>query len=59
MPGLGRVLNCPLQNGSYGFQGGRRVDPGQGLVEGEQPPGLAFHILGDDRRLTTQYRVVI
>lgn len=25
----------------------------------EQPPGLAFHILGDDGRLTTHYRVVI
>jgi Icc protein len=25
----------------------------------DQPPGLAFHILGDDRRLTTHYRVVI
>ncbi|GGT89623.1 metallophosphoesterase [Streptomyces violascens] len=24
-----------------------------------QPPGLAFHILGDDRRLTTHYRVVV
>lgn len=59
MPDLGGVLNYPLQDWSYGFQGGRRVNPGQGLVEGEQPPGLAFHILGDDRRLTTHYRVVI
>ncbi|MFF3829589.1 metallophosphoesterase [Streptomyces sp. NPDC002458] len=25
----------------------------------EQPPGLAFHVLGDDGRLTTHYRVVI
>ncbi|MGW0803372.1 metallophosphoesterase [Nonomuraea sp. NPDC002799] len=25
----------------------------------EQPPGLAFHILDDDRRLTTHYRVVL
>ncbi|MBD0843331.1 metallophosphoesterase [Streptomyces sp. TRM68416] len=25
----------------------------------EQPPGLAFHVLGDDRRLTTHYRVVL
>ena len=25
----------------------------------DQPPGLAFHILGDDRRLTTHYRVVL
>jgi 3',5'-cyclic-AMP phosphodiesterase len=23
------------------------------------PPGLAFHVLGDDRRLTTHYRVVV
>ncbi|WP_406312225.1 phosphodiesterase [Streptosporangium sp. NBC_01639] len=25
----------------------------------DQPPGLAFHILGEDRRLTTHYRVVL
>ncbi|WP_330294313.1 metallophosphoesterase [Streptomyces sp. NBC_00503] len=25
----------------------------------DQPPGLAFHILGDDGRLTTHYRVVL
>ncbi|MFI6090597.1 metallophosphoesterase [Streptomyces sp. NPDC051218] len=25
----------------------------------DQPPGLAFHVLGDDRRLTTHYRVVL
>jgi hypothetical protein len=25
----------------------------------DQPPGLAFHILDDDRRLTTHYRVVL
>jgi Icc protein len=25
----------------------------------EQPPGLAFHVLGGDRRLTTHYRVVL
>ncbi|WP_406376358.1 metallophosphoesterase [Streptomyces sp. NBC_00647] len=25
----------------------------------DQPPGVAFHILGDDRRLTTHYRVVL
>jgi len=25
----------------------------------EQPPGLAFHILDDDGRLTTHYRVVL
>ncbi|UZI29435.1 metallophosphoesterase [Streptomyces sp. VB1] len=24
----------------------------------EQPPGLAFHVLGEDRRLTTHFRVV-
>jgi 3',5'-cyclic AMP phosphodiesterase CpdA len=24
----------------------------------DQPPGIAFHVLGDDRRLTTHYRVV-
>ncbi|MFE7617690.1 metallophosphoesterase [Streptomyces sp. NPDC057496] len=25
----------------------------------DQPPGLAFHVLDDDRRLTTHYRVVL
>ncbi|MFB8208154.1 metallophosphoesterase [Streptomyces sp. NPDC056010] len=25
----------------------------------DQPPGLAFHVLSDDRRLTTHYRVVL
>ncbi|WP_225637575.1 metallophosphoesterase [Streptomyces solaniscabiei] len=25
----------------------------------DQPPGLAFHVLGGDRRLTTHYRVVL
>ncbi|MFG2295552.1 phosphodiesterase [Streptomyces sp. NPDC048603] len=25
----------------------------------EQPPGLAFHVLGEDRRLTTHFRVVL
>jgi 3',5'-cyclic AMP phosphodiesterase CpdA len=25
----------------------------------DQPPALAFHVLGDDRRLTTHYRVVL
>jgi hypothetical protein len=25
----------------------------------EQPPGLAFHVLDDDGRLTTHYRVVL
>ncbi|MGW1228510.1 metallophosphoesterase [Streptomyces sp. NPDC001478] len=27
-------------------------------VDRDQPPGLAFHLLDDDRRLTTHYRVV-
>ncbi len=27
-------------------------------VDREQPPGLAFHVLGDDGRLTTHFRVV-
>ncbi|MFJ3999157.1 metallophosphoesterase [Streptomyces parvus] len=25
----------------------------------DQPPGLAFHVLGEDRRLTTHFRVVL
>ncbi|MDQ0994415.1 metallophosphoesterase [Streptomyces sp. V3I7] len=32
---------------------------GDDAADREQPPGLAFHILGDDRRLTTHYRVVV
>jgi Icc protein len=28
------------------------------IVDDEAPPAVAFHILGDDRRLTTHYRVV-
>ncbi|MGC4943523.1 metallophosphoesterase [Kribbella sp. DT2] len=29
------------------------------VVDRDQPPGLAFHVLDDDRRLTTHYRVVL
>ncbi|MFE7209124.1 metallophosphoesterase [Streptomyces sp. NPDC001698] len=32
---------------------------GDSPADREQPPGLAFHVLGDDRRLTTHYRVVL
>ncbi|WP_069811938.1 metallophosphoesterase [Streptomyces sp. TP-A0874] len=32
---------------------------GDAPADREQPPGLAFHVLDDDRRLTTHYRVVI
>ncbi|MFF0384350.1 metallophosphoesterase [Streptomyces sp. NPDC004286] len=32
---------------------------GDDLVDRDQPPGIAFHVLGDDRRLTTHYRVVL
>ncbi|GGZ30051.1 3',5'-cyclic adenosine monophosphate phosphodiesterase CpdA [Streptomyces inusitatus] len=31
---------------------------GENPADRDQPPGLAFHLLGDDRRLTTHYRVV-
>jgi Icc protein len=31
---------------------------GEDVVDRAQPPGLAFHVLGDDDRLTTHYRVV-
>jgi 3',5'-cyclic AMP phosphodiesterase CpdA len=33
-------------------------EPGTG-IDYEQPPAIAFHILDDERRLTTHYRVVI
>jgi 3',5'-cyclic AMP phosphodiesterase CpdA len=32
---------------------------GDSPADRDQPPGLAFHILGDDHRLTTHYRVVL
>ncbi|MEU8380160.1 phosphodiesterase [Streptosporangium sp. NPDC048865] len=32
---------------------------GDEVADLDQPPGLAFHILDDDRRLTTHYRVVL
>ncbi|MFH8991213.1 metallophosphoesterase [Streptomyces sp. NPDC017940] len=31
---------------------------GEGLVDLAPPPGLAFHVLDDERRLTTHFRVV-
>ncbi|MEU9095944.1 metallophosphoesterase [Streptomyces sp. NPDC048428] len=30
-----------------------------GAADRDQPPGLAFHVLDDERRLTTHYRVVL
>ncbi|MYV39112.1 hypothetical protein GT030_09555 [Streptomyces sp. SID1328] len=32
---------------------------GDDLADRDQPPGIAFHVLDDDRRLTTHYRVVL
>lgn len=32
---------------------------GAGPADRDQPPGLAFHVLGEDRRLTTHFRVVL
>ncbi|WP_328891358.1 metallophosphoesterase [Streptomyces sp. NBC_00316] len=32
---------------------------GDDAADRDQPPGLAFHVLGDDRRLTTHFRVVL
>lgn len=32
---------------------------GDAAADRDQPPGLAFHVLDDDRRLTTHYRVVL
>ncbi|MGJ7420404.1 metallophosphoesterase [Streptomyces cinereoruber] len=32
---------------------------GDAAADRDQPPGLAFHILDEDRRLTTHYRVVL
>jgi hypothetical protein len=31
---------------------------GDAPADREQPPGLAYHVLDDDHRLTTHYRVV-
>ncbi|WP_030206211.1 metallophosphoesterase [Streptomyces sp. NRRL S-87] len=33
-------------------------DAGQGVADREQPPGLAYHVLDEEGRLTTHYRVV-
>lgn len=35
--------------------------PGEGdrAADRDQPPGLAFHVMDDERRLTTHYRVVL
>ena len=30
-----------------------------GLVDHDLPPALAFHVLDDEGRLTTHYRVVV
>jgi Icc protein len=43
-PGVVSTLLLPWENGA--------------VVDLDLPPGLAFHILHDDRRLTTHYRVV-
>jgi 3',5'-cyclic-AMP phosphodiesterase len=32
---------------------------GEGVVNEPQPPAIAFHVLDDNRRLTTHYRVVL
>ncbi|MGW4290349.1 metallophosphoesterase [Streptomyces sp. NPDC004673] len=32
---------------------------GDDLADRDQPPGIAFHVLDDERRLTTHYRVVL
>lgn len=32
---------------------------GEGAADRDQPPGLAFHVLDEERRLTTHYRVVL
>jgi 3',5'-cyclic AMP phosphodiesterase CpdA len=32
---------------------------GGDVVDADQPPGVAFHVLDEDRRLTTHYRVVV
>jgi 3',5'-cyclic AMP phosphodiesterase CpdA len=32
---------------------------GDTIVDRTQPPGIAYHVLDDNRRLTTHYRVVV
>jgi 3',5'-cyclic AMP phosphodiesterase CpdA len=43
-PGVASTLKLPWEHG--------------GDLDYDLPPALAFHVLGDDRRLTTHYRVV-
>jgi 3',5'-cyclic-AMP phosphodiesterase len=43
-PGIASTLHLPWENGP--------------LLDGHLPPALAFHVLGDDQRLTTHYRVL-
>jgi 3',5'-cyclic AMP phosphodiesterase CpdA len=44
-PGVVSTLTLPWEQG--------------GPVDLEQPPGVAFHVLDDDLRLTTHYRVIV
>ncbi|GGP00960.1 phosphodiesterase [Wenjunlia tyrosinilytica] len=46
-PGVTSTVNLPWEMGE-----------GDGPVNHDAPPAVAFHILGDDRRLTTHYRFI-
>lgn len=47
------LVVCP---GNHDDRAAFRAVFGDGLLD--EPPALAFHGIGDDRRLTTHYRVV-
>jgi Icc protein len=51
-PGVVSAVRLPWETGSAGTGT-------DGLVDHEIPPALAFHVLDDDGRLTTHYRVVV
>ncbi|GAA4608859.1 metallophosphoesterase [Actinoallomurus liliacearum] len=49
-PGVVSTVRLPWETGTAGTDG---------LVDHEIPPAFAFHVLDDDGRLTTHYRVVV
>ena len=44
-PGVASTLNLPFE--------------GSGVLNEGQPPGIAFHLIGDDNRIVTHFRAVI
>jgi 3',5'-cyclic-AMP phosphodiesterase len=51
-PGVVSTVRLPWETGTWGTDT-------DGLVDHDLPPALAFHVLDDEGRLTTHYRVVL